>query len=395
MPQFVSSVLKRVSAPRSVPAALALAQLQATPRQIAISVAAIVASFSLMVAMLIMVHSFRGSLETWLERMLPADLYLRTLRGGETGFITPEEQTRLLSTPGVERMEFLRSQNLLLSSDRPPVMLLAGPADSARMLLTIGPTVIPRAGEPPAVWVSEVAADLYGWRIGQRVQLPIGTSSREYTVAGIWRDYVRQGGAIAINRQLYVKLTGDALANDAAIWIAPGAALPDVERALRERLGHAQGIEIASTRQVRANSLALFDRTFAVTYALEIAAVLIGLIGISVSFGAQALARRREFGMLRHVGMSRRGIGAMLGWEGAIVSIFGAAVGLALGWVTGLILIHVVNRQSFHWSMDLHVPWLPLAALAAVLVAASIVTAVWSGRTAMSDDVIRAVREDW
>ena len=395
LPQFVSGVLKRVSAPRSVPAALALAQLQATPRQIAVSAAAIVASFSLMVAMLIMVHSFRSSLETWLEHMLPADLYLRTLRGGETGFLTPEEQNRLQSTPGVERIEFLRSQNLLLASDRPPVVLLAGPADSAAMLLAIGPTVIPRAGEPPAVWVSEVAADLYGWRTGQRVQLPIGASSREYTVAGIWRDYVRQSGAIAIDRQLYVNLTGDTLANDAAIWIAPGAALPDVGRALRERLGHAQGIEIASTREVRANSLALFDRTFAVTYALEIAAVLIGLFGISVSFGAQALARRREFGMLRHIGMSRRGIGAMLGWEGAIVSIFGAAVGLALGWITGLILIHVVNRQSFHWSMDLHVPWLPLAALAAVLAAASIVTAVWSGRAAMSDDVIRAVREDW
>jgi putative ABC transport system permease protein len=395
MPQFVSAVLKRIPPPRSVPAALALAQLQATPRQIAVSVAAIVASFSLMVAMLIMVHSFRSSLETWLERMLPADLYLRALRGGETGFITPEEQNRLHSTPGVERMEFLRSQNLLLAPHRPPVVLLAGPADSTRMLLTIGPTVIPRAGEPPAVWVSEVAADLYGWRTGQRVQLPIGGSSREYTVAGIWRDYVRQSGAIAIDRQLYVNLTGDALANDAAVWIAPGAALPEVERALRERLGNAQGIEIASTREVRANSLVLFDRTFAVTYALEIAAVLIGLFGISVSFGAQALARRREFGMLRHIGMSRRGIGAMLGWEGAIVSLLGAAAGLALGWITGLILIHVVNRQSFHWSMDLHVPWLPLVALAIVLVAASVVTAVWSGRAAMSDDVIRAVREDW
>jgi putative ABC transport system permease protein len=292
-------------------------------------------------------------------------------------------------------MDFLRSQNLLLAPDRPPVVLLAGPANSARILPTVGPTVIPLAGEPPAVWVSEVAADLYGWRIGQRVQLPIGSSSREYTVAGIWRDYVRQSGAIAIDRQLYVSLTGDALANDAAIWIAPGAGLRDVERALRERLGHAQGIEIATTREVRANSLALFDRTFAVTYALEIAAVLIGLFGISVSFGAQSLARRREFGMLRHVGMSRRSIGAMLGWEGATVSILGATVGLALGWITGLILIHVVNRQSFHWSMDLHVPWLALAALAAVLVAASIVTAVWSGRAAMSDDVIRAVREDW
>jgi putative ABC transport system permease protein len=227
------------------------------------------------------------------------------------------------------------------------------------------------------------------------VHLPIGPALREFTVAGIWRDYVRQSGAIAMARPLYISLTADTLVNDAAIWLASGATPAEAERALRERLGPAYGIEIASTREVRANSLALFDRTFAVTYALEVAAVLIGLFGISVSFSVQALARRREFGMLRHLGMSRGGIAAMLGWEGAIISALGAAVGLALGWVTGLILIHVVNRQSFHWSMDLHFPWLPLLALACVLVLASIVTAVWSGRAAMSDDVVRAVREDW
>jgi putative ABC transport system permease protein len=394
-PRFVSGVLKHVPAFRFPPAALAVWQLRATPRQIAVSVAAIVASFSLMVAMLIMVHSFRNSLESWLERMLPADLYLRTLRGGETGFITPEEQARIRATPGIERLEFLRSQNLLLAPDRPPVVLLAGPADAARMLLLVGTSVTPRLEEPPPVWISEIAADLYGWRTGARVQLPIGAAPREFTVAGVWRDYARQGGAIAIDRRLYARLTGDPLVNDAAIWVAPGVAPSALERALRERLGHAEGIEIASPRELRATSLALFDRTFAVTYALEVAALVIGLFGISVSFGAQALSRRREFGMLRHVGMTRSGIGAMLGWEGSVVSVLGASLGLALGWVTSLILIHVVNRQSFHWSMDFHFPWLPLAALAAVLIAASIATAVWSGRAAMGEDVVQAVREDW
>ncbi|HEV7801508.1 MAG TPA: FtsX-like permease family protein, partial [Burkholderiales bacterium] len=69
--------------------------------------------------------------------------------------------------------------------------------------------------------------------------------------------------------------------------------------------------------------------------------------------------------------------------------------GLAVGWLISLILIHVINRQSFHWSMDLYMPWRPLAALAAGLVAAAAVTAVLSGRRAMSDEVTRAVREDW
>jgi putative ABC transport system permease protein len=227
------------------------------------------------------------------------------------------------------------------------------------------------------------------------VRLPIGDTLLPYTVAGVWRDYARQSGAIAMERELYIQLTGDRLANDAAIWLASGTSLTEAQRALRERLPPGAVIEIATTREVRAVSLALFDRTFAITYALEVAAVLIGLFGVSVSFSAQAFARRREFGVLRHLGMTRREIAAMLGCEGTITAALGAALGLAVGWLVGLILIHVVNRQSFHWSMDLAMPWVALAGLALLIIAAAAATAVLSGRAAMDDDVVRAVREDW
>jgi len=398
MPRLAESCLGRLPVPVRAPLAIAIAQLKATPRQAAISVAAIVISFSLMVSMLIMVSSFRSSLESWLERMLPADLYLRPARLGETAFFTPDEQARIAATPGVERAAFIRTQNLLLAVERPPVTLLAGPVeagDPGKVLPLTSPPYTPRPGDPPPVWVSEVAADFYGLHVGERVQLPIGGVPRLYTVAGIWRDYARQSGAIAINRELYVKLTGDRLVNDVALWLTRDAAITDVQRLLRGRLPDAASFEIATTRELRGISLRAFDRTFAITYALEIAAVLIGLFGVSVSFSAQALARRREFGVLRHLGMMRHEIGTMLGCEGALVAATGCVMGLATGWLVGLILIHVVNRQSFHWSMELHLPWLPLAGLALLIIAAAVVTAVWSGRAAMSEDVVRAVREDW
>jgi putative ABC transport system permease protein len=221
-----------------------------------------------------------------------------------------------------------------------------------------------------------------------------GDGTREFLVAGVWRDYARQNGAIAMNRSLYLEMTGDALVNDAALWLAEDATPAGAQHALRERLPDAR-FEVATTRELRSISLATFDRTFAITYALEIAAVVIGLFGVSISFGAQALARRREFGVLRHIGMSRREIGAMLACEGGLVALLGCAFGLITGWGVGLILIHVVNRQSFHWSMELHMPWLPLAVLAALVAGAAIATAVWSGRAAMGEDVVRAVREDW
>jgi putative ABC transport system permease protein len=398
MPHLVAACLAVVPLPARPEAAIAISQIKATPRQAAISVAAIVTSFSLMVSMLIMVSSFRGSLQDWLDQMLPADLYLRAARSGETAFFTPEEQARIAAAPGVARVEFIRSRNLLLASDRPPVTLLARPVDAAhpgRVLPMTGTPYAQRSDDPPPVWVSEVAAAFYGLRPGERVSLPIGPAPRLFTVAGVWRDYARQNGAIVIDREVYRIVTRDERVNDAALWLAPGADIYAVQGAIRDQLPWAQGLEIASTREMKDVSLGLFDRTFAITYALEIAAVLIGLFGVSVSFSAQALARRREFGVLRHLGMVRREIGAMLGMEGALVAALGTAVGLATGWVVGLILIHVINRQSFNWSMELHMPWLPLAALAALVITAAVATAVWSGRAAMGGDVVRAVREDW
>jgi putative ABC transport system permease protein len=397
MPALAAALLARLPLPRAPAAALGLAQLKATPRQAAISIAAIVISLSLMGSMLIMVHSFRASLDAWLTQVLPADVYLRAARRGDTGFFTPAEQARIAAAPGVARVEFQRTQFARLRADLPPLTLLARAVnrDHPRegMPLVGAPATL-RADGPPPAWASEIAADLHHWKVGDSVTLPLAGKAHAFVIAGIWRDYTRQNGALIIERDRYLQLTGDTLVNDAAVWLQPGAAMAPGMQALRDALAPATP-EIASLRELREASLAIFDRTFAVTYALEIAAVLIGLFGVSVSFGAQVLARRREFGVLRHLGVTRREIGVMLGTEAALTTLFGAFAGLVLGTVIGQILIHVVNRQSFHWSMDVHMPWLALLALAAIIVAAALATAIWSARAAMSDSVVRAVREDW
>ncbi|MEN3355190.1 MAG: putative transport system permease protein [Betaproteobacteria bacterium] len=398
MPRFAELALARVPSLRFPPAALAVAQLQATPRQIGVSLAAIVASFSLMVAMLVMVGSFRSSLEAWLEQMLPADLYVRAGRIGDAGFFTGAEQAQIAAVAGVRDAAFVRSQNLFLRSDRPPVTLLARPLRSGQSHPALpfqGQPLTLSARDPPPAWLSEVAADLLDRRLGERIELPLGNTVRTFVVAGIWRDYARQNGAIVIDRARYVALTGDERANEAVLYLERAAAADQVAQRLRSTLEHAEGVEIASTRELKAVSLGIFDRTFAVTYALEIAAVVIGLFGVSTSFSAQALARRREFGVLRHLGVTKGQIGAMLACEGIAVGGLGVLAGLALGWIISLILVHVINRQSFHWSMDMHLPWSDLALLAAALVIAAAVTAASSGRRAMSDEVTRAVREDW
>jgi len=398
MPRFAAVCFGALPAARNVPSRLALAQLAGAPGQAMVSLAAIVASVSLMVSMAIMVTSFRHSLADWLERVLPADVYLRTGLQNEAGFLSPEDERRIRAIPGVRRAAFLRREQLLLSAGHPRVLLLAREIDrndAQAAIPLVGPSIVVGPGDAPPVWISEAVADLYGYRAGAVVRLPVAGRLEPFTVAGVWRDYARQQGSIVMEREVYARLTGDRNANDAALWLSPGADAAAIQDAIRARVEGGANLEMAQPGEIRASSLRVFDRTFAVTYGLEAVAVVIGLFGLSSSFGALVLARRREFGMLRHVGMTRRQVGAMLAAEGALVSALGLATGLVLGWVISLVLIHVVNRQSFHWSMDLHLPWGTLASFAAAMLGLAVLTALASGRRAMSDEAVHAVREDW
>jgi putative ABC transport system permease protein len=245
------------------------------------------------------------------------------------------------------------------------------------------------------VWVTETVQDLYGYVPGRRVVMPLAGHDVAFTVAGVWRDYARQQGAVLIDRDRYIALTGDRDADDAAVWLAPGTSLDDFRRTLAAEVPGSARFSVTTAGELRRISLGVFDRTFAVTYALEAAAVAIGLAGLTASFGALVLARRREFGMLRHLGMTRRQIGTMLAFEGLAVSGVGVATGLALGGVISLVLIRVVNRQSFHWSMDVSVPWGGLGAFAVTLLVLALLATLIAARQAMSEDAVRAVKDDW
>ena len=393
MPFLSSFAFKNLKEKSSVPYTLALAQLRGAPGQAMVSLAAIVASFSLMAAMAIMVASFRSSVDEWLGAVLPAELYFRTTHAGETAWIDPALESRVRALPQVERAVFLRSGRVTLDPARPAVALIARD-DAGQHFPLVGKGYERKMTDPPAAWISEAVSDLYGFGVGSHIELPISGKKFQFIVTGVWRDYARQHGAIVIERSTYAALSGDRRANDAALWLKPGASEGAVVEALRALPG-GKLLEISGPGEIRRASLAIFDRSFAVTYALEAVAVLVGLFGLSSSVGAIVLARRREFGMLRHLGMTRGQIGAMLAAEGGLLALLGVAVGLALGGAISLVLIHVVNRQSFNWSMDVHMPYGLLIGLSLLLILLSSLTAFLSGREATGIGPVRAVKEDW
>ncbi|BFG77071.1 ABC transporter permease [Paraburkholderia terrae] len=379
--------------------ALALARLANAPGQASIAMGGVLSSFTLIVAMAIMVSSFRVSVEDWLAHLLSADVYVRVAPNGDTGGLNPQQQAMLGTTPGIRHAAFARTSQLTLDPSRPSVALLAREIDAADpgANLQITGEILPpsalRAGETP-VWASEAMVDLYGYRVGQRLTLPIGEHGAVFVVAGIWRDYVRQTGALQIRLADYRRLTGDTGANDAALTLERGVSAAQAIAAMRA-LPFASALDFAQPGEIRARTLTIFDRSFAVTYLLEAVAIVIGLFGVAATFSAQTLSRSREFGMLRHVGVTRGQILALLATEGGLLTALGIALGCVLGFAISLILVFVVNPQSFHWSMSLHVPWTLLSVLALVMLASSCTTAVAAGRRAVSVDAVRAVREDW
>ena len=253
MPRIAKRVFARVPLPRKSEFALGLAQLRAAPGQAMVSLASIVAAVSLATSIAIMVVSFRTSLENWLEHILPGDMFVRTSGYGETPYLSPDVQDRLTQVPGVRRIEFLAGQRIRLEAGRPPVTLLArdiDPRDPGRTLSLVSAVVIPLAEQPQPVWISEIVADVYGYRLGDIVELPIGNKHVAVTVSGVWRDYARMQGAVAMTLDAYRELSGRADVADAQLWLDEHANVNEVRRALREALPE-PGVEISEPVELR------------------------------------------------------------------------------------------------------------------------------------------------
>ena len=387
----------------AVPAHLATRHLWGAPSQAAIALCGIVASTSLMIAMAVMVSSFRGSVDDWLVQVLPADIYLR-IDGDDGSALSVDVQKKLAATPGIAAIHFRKITPLRLAADEPSIAWIAQDIDRTnpgKTLPLIGaPLPIPEGATP--VWVSEPAMWLYGYHAGDWITLPVadprtGDSTTKVFVAGIWRDYGRQQGTITMDAPDYTRLTGDMLRSDASVELSPGATGAAVIEAMRAVLPPALAgrVIFAESAELRALSLRIFDRSFAVTYLLEAIAILVGLAGVAATFSAQTLARSKEFGMLRHIGVLRRQIIAMLAAEGALLGTVGVVAGIGLGIAISQVLIHVINPQSFHWTMDTRLPLALFATVTVALILAAAGTALLAGRRALSSEAVRAVREDW
>nr|WP_315489089.1 ABC transporter permease [uncultured Rhodoferax sp.] len=422
LPWLVGVVLDRV-APMVARQALPLLAVERARRvrgSAAVAVSGVVASLSLAVALTVMVASFRTSITEWLDTVLPAELYVRSAGSAstqDTAYFEPAFVQAAARLPGVVRLTTQRNQQFLPDPAQPAVALIARPL-GPQMGTTHGLPMVGDSLPLPAgqigIYVSEAMVDLHGTRPGTvypalsehfRALAPDKhNDDATFFVAGVWRDYARQFGTIAMDQADFVRLSGDTRVNDLALWLQPDADVPAIEQSLRQladtQAGTPNGeagrlMDFGSAREIRATTLRIFDRSFAVTYWLQAVAIGIGLFGVAASFSAQVLARRKEFGLLVHLGLTRRQVLRVVATEGLAWTTLGAVAGIGLGLAVAVVLVHVVNPQSFHWSMEMTLPTLRLLALAAAVVVAGTLTAWLAGRAAAGRDAVLAVKEDW
>ncbi len=380
------------------------------------ALAGVLVALSLSVAMLVMVGSFRASLDQWLTQVLPADIYLRSSLKVTSAYATqqnaplpPAYIAAVRQHPVTGRLLTQRSGLLLLDGAAEPLAFQARALDEQN--LPLASRLAEAAPSSPsgavAIYINEALRDSLSLQPGQPLTLrlsPDGPPLHGY-VRAVWRDYARQSGALLLPLADYQRWSGDPRITELYLWLAAGVAPQQGVAALNGLLApagqpglgglQARDVELAEVGELRALSLRIFDRSFAITVWLQAVALGIGLFGIAASQSAQVLARKREFGLLLHLGLTRGGILRLLGLEAALLSGVGALAGLALGLGLSAVLIWVVNPQSFHWTMDMTLPWPRLAGLVAAVFIAGVAAALLAGRKAASADAVQAVKEDW
>jgi putative ABC transport system permease protein len=240
--------------------------------------------------------------------------------------------------------------------------------------------------------VSEPFARKHGIRAGDRIALPLAGDRVAVNVSGVYYDYSSSQGWILVDRSLLLKHLPDQPPTNAALYVR-GADRDRVEAELRAKLA-GEGILIARNDELRRNALVIFDRTFAITYALEGVAIIVAMLGAANSLLALVLDRRRELGLLRYLGADSGQLRRVILLEAGFIGLLANILGLALGFALSLLLVFVINKQSFGWTIQFHPPAGLLAGAAILIWCATVLAALYPARIAARLDPIEATHEE-
>ncbi len=372
---------RRSSGPGITPGSmtrLAVDQIARSSGRNSVTLSAFMVGIAIVVGVGVMIESFRDTVEQWIDQTLMADLVVTPHEEGlnadphENVFrISPEMVQRARAVPGVAAVDPYRQVRMQVGSTQAYVAArdLALHAERSRYLFVDGDSSrrLRQAIEEQGVVVSEVLAHRLGVNAGDVLSLPTGAGQKEFPVIGVFYDYATDGGKIVLDRSLYEQWWGDRTATVLAVYLEPNATAQRVRDDLKKALGPHLPVSIISNKELRAHILEIFDRTFRLTYGLEIVTVIVGLLGIINTLLTTVVERQREFATFRAIGGSRRQVQGLVVRESLCLGLLGLCLGVLSGILLATLLISVINKQSFGWTIYMAVPFKTI--LEAVLVA--------------------------
>ncbi|HTJ26144.1 MAG TPA: FtsX-like permease family protein [Candidatus Limnocylindria bacterium] len=381
--------------------ALAAANLAGAPLRTSVAVAALMIAIGMMVAVAVLVASFRTTIVTWADETLSADLFVRPEGAAAASSDAAFSNTvvaRIRAVPGVAEIDTFRALTVpfrgrLTNLGATDLSVLAV-RNHLRLLGGADPVVLSRTVPGTTnVLISEPFATKFGVGPGDRIALPTPSGTVTFTVAAVYNDYSSDAGIVLIDSRTYRRLFHDGSVDSIAIYAAPRTDLVHLRTAVLRAVAPLR-IDVVTNRELRDLVVRIFDRTFAITYALDVIAITIAVLGVVSTLFALVLERRREFGMLRYLGVRTRGVRATVLTEAAGIGLLGGILGVAVGMLLALLLIFVINRQAFGWLIELHVPWAFLGETILLVVLAAVLAGVYPAGVAARIRTADAVRAE-
>jgi putative ABC transport system permease protein len=408
MPAFVDALTsfssKLLGELFGVEAMLASRSLAASLRRTSVLVGALSTAIAMMTAVGVMVGSFRQSVVLWMSDQLPADLYLRPAGSPAADrhpTISPglaEEITKLSGVVAVERLRAyeIRYQGMpatLASADLDVLDVIRWYPHSEFLSGRPQQQVLPELRNSNTVVVSEPFSYKHHLKAGDFITLSLGETQAVFRVADVYYDYSSERGSILVDRKTMLRYLPDPAPSNLAIYVSPDAQLETVRTEI-EKATAGHRVLLFSNRDLRAEAIRIFDRTFAITYALEAVAVIVAVMGIAGALLALVIDRRRELGLLRFLGGATGQVRKLILVEAGLLGLLANLAGLALGFALSLILIYVINKQSFGWTIRFHWPVGILLGALTFVYAATVLAGLYPAEVAVRLNPLEVVHEE-
>ncbi len=350
----------------------------------AVAVAALMIAVSVTIGVQVMINSFRSTVQIWLEQAMRGDIYISAQGLSATRLDTPLDPDVISVAQGYPLAESsIAIRVSMVESEHGPVELVAASTErpmDARLFLAVrgNPQQAGREMKAGAILLSEPLANRLGiFTTGGSLSLLTPKGWQSFPIAGIYADYTSTRGTVRMSLDVYRRLWGDERLNGVVLFLTPGSDIDAVTTDLRTQLANFPKIQVNPSRTLRREAMVVFDRTFAITTAMQLVTTLVAFIGVLSSLLAVQLEKAREMGILRALGLTVDEMRRLTLWETGLLGASAGLLSLPTGYILAWILIFVINQRSFGWTLQMHTEPAPFVQAFLLAIGASLLAALY------------------